>query len=184
MTLWARSALGRPASRLCTPGALLPKVPGRLTGVLPENRVAHELEEALCVEAGPVDRDGVLGSETRARGQKGVSAVVPPGAPRVPQDSPGHRRAAGQSRPCGEGTGSPARGFLDGPGGQVTVAEGRVGGRLRHHKPVCISNALNHGKRQLLQEVRKPGQFSESESQQRTAGRLFCKGRLVAHSHA
>lgn len=26
-----------------------------LTGTLPEHRAAHELEEALCIEAGPVD---------------------------------------------------------------------------------------------------------------------------------
>ena len=52
-----------------------------LTGVLPEDRVAHELEEALSVEAGPVDRDGVLGKEVGARGQAGVSAAAPWGLP-------------------------------------------------------------------------------------------------------
>lgn len=39
----------------------------QLTGTLPEHRAAHELEEALGVEAGPVHGHGVLGEQGGVR---------------------------------------------------------------------------------------------------------------------
>ena len=56
---WVHPALDLPPFSLCTPTQRA----RALTGILPENRVAHELEEALGIEAGPVDGDCVLGRE-------------------------------------------------------------------------------------------------------------------------
>lgn len=50
-----------PQPQLGTRRPLSPSHRWWLTGTLPEDRAAHELEEALGVEAGPVDRDSVLG---------------------------------------------------------------------------------------------------------------------------
>ena len=54
-----------------------------LTGVLPENRVAHELEEALGIEAGPVDGDCVLGREGGPEGRQGMRPGGARGSPCV-----------------------------------------------------------------------------------------------------
>lgn len=56
---WLVSLFPQPQLGTCWP--LSPSHRWWLTGTLPEDRAAHELEEALGVEAGPVDRDSVLG---------------------------------------------------------------------------------------------------------------------------
>lgn len=66
------------------PRSLLLKRPGRLTGILPKDCVAHELEEALGVEAGPVDGDSVLGRDVGLEGKPGCEhygALRPTGQP-------------------------------------------------------------------------------------------------------
>lgn len=52
--------LCHPVLLFLQPESFPPKGPGQLTGVLPKDCVAHEFEEALGIEAGPVDGDCVL----------------------------------------------------------------------------------------------------------------------------
>lgn len=52
--------LRHPALLSLQPRSFPRKGPGQLTGVLPKDCVAHEFEEALGIEAGPVDGDCVL----------------------------------------------------------------------------------------------------------------------------
>lgn len=60
---WLVSLFPQPQPGTCWPLSLSHR--GWLTGTLPEDCAAHELEEALGVEAGPVDGDSVLGKQVR-----------------------------------------------------------------------------------------------------------------------
>lgn len=54
-----------PDSARLSPLQTLKKDKHTLTGTLPEDRAGHELEESLCIEAGPVNRHCILENKER-----------------------------------------------------------------------------------------------------------------------
>lgn len=102
-------------SPLSTPQVPPAQKAGKLTGVLPKDCVAHELEEALGVEAGPVDGDSVLGRDVGAEGKQGCEhyGSLCPWQPRTD-----HCGGWGGVRLlCGGDKRVTARGFLEGTQG-------------------------------------------------------------------